>query len=68
MKDKLRGENFSRYREVTVVLDENPLIEDPDYIAGMSRMPQYTREDAGSAYTKAEASVISEKKICYSTS
>ena len=47
MQDKLRGENFSRYREVTVVLDENPLIEDPDYIAGMSAMPQYTREDAG---------------------
>ena len=47
MQGKLRGENFSRYREVTVVLDENPLIEDPDYIAGMSAMPQYTREDAG---------------------
>ena len=47
MQGKLRGENFSRYREVTVVLDENPLIEDPDYIAGMSRMPQSTREDAG---------------------
>ena len=41
------GRKLSRYREVTVVLDENPLIEDPDYIAGMSRMPQSTREDAG---------------------
>ena len=42
-----QGRKLSRYREVTVVLDENPLIEDPDYIAGMSRMPQSTREDAG---------------------
>ena len=47
MQGKLAGENFSKYREVTVVLDENPLIEDPDYMAGMSAMPEYTRDDAG---------------------